>query len=259
MAERRMFNKSLMFSNAFSQLSKAAQLLYMFLNLMADDDGICANSRVVCKMCGSTKKHLKELVDGLWLLEFPGGEVVVKHWHVHNQIRKDRYKPSIHRGVTEKLRKGASGEYALAEDGCHFGNQLATQDRIGQDSIAQDSIDQHRIAQDRGGQDMPAATSSEPPVAACDDTDFEKILYYYQLMCPNLVPCQGLTPVLREKMERCCREGYTPLGLLDIFMKANMSGFLQGDNRRNWKAVLGWLMEPLHLQAVRDGKYDTWI
>lgn len=259
MAERRMFNKSLMFSNSFTRLSKAAQLLYMYLCLQADDDGLCDNALGVCRMFGISKKHLQELLDGGWLMTFEDDVMAVAHWHLHNQIRKDRYKPSIHRGVTEKLRKGKTGVYALAEDGCQNGNQLATQDSIGQDSIAQDSIDQHRPDQDRGGQEMPAATSSEPPVAACDDPDFEKILYYYQVMCPNLVPCQALTPVLREKMERCCREGYTPLGLLDVFLKANMSGFLQGDNRRSWRADLGWLLEPLHLQAVRDGKYDTWL
>ncbi len=129
MAERRMFSRNLMFSNTFTQLSKAAQLLYLYLCLMADDDGICANTRAVCRMCGGTKKQLWELLEGGWLLEFPGGEVAVKHWHIHNQIRKDRYKPSICREVADKLQKGEDGAYIVEESGCHFGNQLATQYR----------------------------------------------------------------------------------------------------------------------------------
>ena len=35
-----MFNKTLMSSNQFTALNKSTQLLYMYLNLQADDDGI---------------------------------------------------------------------------------------------------------------------------------------------------------------------------------------------------------------------------
>lgn len=255
MAERRMFNKSLIFSNAFTQLSKAAQLLYMYLNLMADDDGICANSRAVYRMCGSTTKQRKELVDGLWLLEFPDGEVAIRHWHIHNQIRKDRYKPSICTHVAVQLQKGADGAYVLTPPGCQTGNQLATQDSSDQDSIAQISINQGNIEEV-----IAAGSSSEPLGAACDDKhiDYEKILEYYRVFCPYLMPCDGLTELLRRKIRHCHQLGYTPGRLMEIFLRANRSDFLAGVNDRSWQADLGWLMEPQHLAAVMSGKYDTW-
>ena len=126
MAERRMFNKTLLLSNQFTALSKNARLLYFFVNLQADDDGICGNSRAACRMCGCSGKALQELIDGGWLLTFARGEVAVTHWLIHNQIRKDRYKPSIYRQAASQLKRNMDGTYGVAEDGCHFGNQLAT-------------------------------------------------------------------------------------------------------------------------------------
>ena len=129
MAERRMFSKNLMFNSNFTRLSKAAQMLYVYICLDADDDGLCGNAQGICRMCGIGKKYLQELVDGLWLLEFEGDVMAVAHWHLHNQIRKDRYKPSIHQEVAQQLLKCSDGRYVVATDGCQSGNQLATQYR----------------------------------------------------------------------------------------------------------------------------------
>ncbi len=129
MAEKRMFSKNLMCSSNFIRLSKTAQLLYMYLCLQADDDGLCDNAQGVCRMYGISKKYVQELIGGGWLLEFPGDVTAVIHWHLHNQIRKDRYKPSIHQEVVQQLLKCSDGRYVVAEDGCQSGNQLATQYR----------------------------------------------------------------------------------------------------------------------------------
>jgi len=137
MAERRMFSKNLMFSSSFVGLSKTAQVLYLFLCLQADDDGLCDNARGVCRMCGIGKKYLQELVDGGWLMEFGSEIVAVTHWHIHNQIRKDRYKPSIHQEVAQQLLKCSDGRYVVAADG----NQMATN--------WQPSIDKIRKEKDR--------------------------------------------------------------------------------------------------------------
>ncbi len=137
MAERRMFNRTLMFSNCFTAMPKNAQLLYFYLNLQADDDGICANSIGVCRMCGCGRSALQTLLDQGWLIGFENGIVAITHWRVHNQIRKDRYKPSIYGHITSQLRLDADGVYNLYPDGCHLVDNLATQDRIGKDRLGQ--------------------------------------------------------------------------------------------------------------------------
>lgn len=259
MAERRMFHKTVLSSNAFTMLSHQLQVLYIHLNLMADDDGVCVNSHAVCRTCRCTKRHLQQLIQDGWLLEFPDGVVVITHWHIHNQIRKDRYKPSLCRQVTQQLQKGPDGAYERLPDGCQFGNQMATQGRVNQDSIVQDSINQDSIGEDSVGEVACATQASTPaPPQAAEDHDYEKVLYHYQLICPDLEPCEKMTPWLKEKVDGCYAEGYTATRMAGIFMKANYSAFLRGKNAKNWRASLGWLLDTAHLRQVENGKFDNW-
>lgn len=264
MAERRMFNKTLMSSNQFTALNKSTQLLYMYLNLQADDDGICVNTQVICRMCGCGKAHLQALIDSGWLLAFEGGEVAITHWHIHNQIRKDRYKPSIYIHLKERLQKGTDGAYQIVEPGCQNCAIAATQDRIDQDRKEKLSIDEHRQGEDRKENTPaePAVSSAAPPVAADDihiDIDYDRILYYYQVMCKNLVPCEALTPKLRKLIADRVQDGYTQLRLCGVFQTAMMSEYLAGKNDRGWQASLEWLLDPMHIRDVESGKYTTWL
>lgn len=258
MAERRMFKKTTIRSAKFMQLSRAAIGLYLFLCLEADDDGFVENAAAVGRSCKCTKKHLQELEDGGWVIPFESGVVAITHWHLHNKIPKDRFRPTDFQKEYASLRKDKQGVYTKC---IQVDNNLYTQDRIDQDSLEKDNIGKDRIEKDMAEHEMPAASSFLPPVAADDDfidSDFDRILGFYQSACPNLEPCEALTPALREKIRRCDRAGFQPSRLPVIFMKANASLFLRGDNMNNWTAGLGWLMEPEHLQAVEDGKYDTW-
>ncbi len=266
MAERRMFNKAVMFSDLFTRLHHNAKLLYIYINLHADDDGICGNSQALARMYGCSKSHIQTLIDGGWLLPFDTGEVAVAHWHLHNQIRKDRYRPSICTHVTKQLKKGADGVYTIAEPGCQDDNQpvvnlsttVATQDSIGQDSIGQDSIGQDSIGQK--SIEKVIFNQSSGPQAAGDDPeiDFEKILSDYQVLCSQMLPCTELTEPLREKIREVFRQGYNKYTFVNLFSKAAMSDYLRGKNPQNWRAGMDWLLEPTHMYAVLDGKYDNW-
>ena len=254
MAERRMFKKTLIRSAGFMVLSRAAVLLYLYLCIEADDDGFVENAAAVQRSCRCSQKHLQELVDGGWVIPFESGVAAITHWHMHNKIPKDRYKPTDRQKERASLTLSKDGVYTFC---MQDDNILYTQDRTGKDRLVQVSIDQ-----DSGGQDREAepVLSSGPPDAACDyaETDFDKILEYYQRICHDLIPCRELTPALKEKMAACGQAGYPPLHFVSTFLKANQSAFLQGQNRRGWRAGLDWLLEPLHIRDVDEGKYDTW-
>ena len=95
MAERRMMAKSIMDSDLFLDMPQSSQNLYFHLLLRADDDGFAGNPRQIIRMVNCSEDDLKILIMKNFLIPFDIGIVVIKHWKIHNYIRKDRYKPTI--------------------------------------------------------------------------------------------------------------------------------------------------------------------
>ena len=91
MAIRRMFAKSITDSDDFLDLPLDVQLLYFHLGMQADDEGFLNSTRKIVRMLGVEPDALKILCDMGFLIPFPSGVVAIRHWHVNNKIRKDRY------------------------------------------------------------------------------------------------------------------------------------------------------------------------
>ena len=100
MAERRMFAKTIVTSDAFLDMPPTARSLYMLLGVMADDDGFVNNPRSIMRMSGAAEDDMKLLIAKRFVLTFDSGVVVIKHWRIHNLIQKDRYKETKY--LTEK-------------------------------------------------------------------------------------------------------------------------------------------------------------
>ena len=62
MAERRMLAKSIIESDAFMDMPAETQMLYIHLNMAADDDGFVANPRTIMRSCGSSNDSMKMLI-----------------------------------------------------------------------------------------------------------------------------------------------------------------------------------------------------
>ncbi len=92
MANKRMFSKQITTSDAFMDMPVSSQLLYFHLNMEADDDGFVANPKRIIKMTNVSTDDLKILLAKRFLLSFESGVVVIKHWLLHNAVRKDMYK-----------------------------------------------------------------------------------------------------------------------------------------------------------------------
>lgn len=112
MAERRMFSMKIIDSDGFLDLPASAQNLYFHLNMRADDDGFVNNARMVSRIAGADASDLALLVERGYLLPFDSGVMAVAHWHLHNQIRKDRYTPTQYREEFEGLIIKPNGVYA---------------------------------------------------------------------------------------------------------------------------------------------------
>ncbi len=96
MAERRMFAKKIVSTDAFLDMPASARCLYFALGMEADDDGFVGNPKSVMRQVGLKPSDLKLLADKRYILTFPSGVIVIKHWRLHNLIRGDRYEPTTY-------------------------------------------------------------------------------------------------------------------------------------------------------------------
>ena len=111
MAERRMFSIKIIDSDEFLDLPLEAQSLYFHLAMRADDDGFVNSSRRLVRTIGASQDDFKILVDKRFIILFDSGVVAIRHWKVHNQIKKDRYKETIFFEEKRQLTCDENGAY----------------------------------------------------------------------------------------------------------------------------------------------------
>lgn len=113
MAERRMFSKTVVDSDAFSEMPLTTQALYFRLGMQADDDGFVNNPKLIQRMIGASEDDLKLLLAKGFLIAFESGVVVVTHWRIHNYIQKDRYKNTVYQEEWKQLILQSNSLYIL--------------------------------------------------------------------------------------------------------------------------------------------------
>jgi hypothetical protein len=118
MAKKRMFNVDIVGSDAFLDLPHTAQALYFQLGMRADDDGFVGNPKTIQRIAGTKASDLELLVKKRFLLQFPSGVVVIKHWKINNQIQKDRYTPTVYTEEYQSLYIKDNKAYTEADKGC---------------------------------------------------------------------------------------------------------------------------------------------
>lgn len=138
MAERRMFAKTIIDSDAFLDMPLSAQALYFHLSMRADDDGFINNPKKIQRMVGASDDDCKLLIMKRFIITFESGVIVIKHWKIHNYIRNDRYKPTIYKEEKARLIEKENKAYTEGDTvGIPNGNQMETQVSIelGKDSL----------------------------------------------------------------------------------------------------------------------------
>ena len=118
MAKKRMFSIDVVGSDAFLDLPYSAQCLYLQLGMRADDDGFVGNPKTIQRIAGTKASDLELLVKKRFLLQFPSGVVVIKHWKINNQIQKDRYTPTVYTEEYQSLYIKDNKAYTEADKGC---------------------------------------------------------------------------------------------------------------------------------------------
>jgi hypothetical protein len=140
MAERRMFAKQIIDSDAFLDMPLSSQCLYFHLAMRADDDGFLNNAKKIQRMLGGSDDDFKILLAKKFIIPFENGVCVVKHWMIHNYIQKDRYKETVYVDEKQKLSIKNNGVYTLDTECIQDVSSLETQVRLGKGSLGKSKV-----------------------------------------------------------------------------------------------------------------------
>ena len=127
MAERRMMAKSIIKSDQFLEMPMSSQLLYFHLLSDADDDGFINAPKSIMRVIGAKEDDMRVLQAKGYTIPFDSGVIVIKHWRIHNSLRKDRYNPNPQlENERKQLTVNDKKEYELIQSWQPLGNHLAT-------------------------------------------------------------------------------------------------------------------------------------
>ena len=139
MAERRMFAKTIIDSDAFIDMPLSTQALYFHLGMREDDDGFINKPKKIVRMIGASEDDYKLLVAKNFVMPFDSGSIVIKHWKMHNYIPKDHYKPTVYTEEKAMLELKDNGVYTRCIQDVY---RMDTQVSIGKSSIGKSRVGQ---------------------------------------------------------------------------------------------------------------------
>ena len=131
MAERRMFAKTIVLSDAFLDMPLGARCLYMTMGMLADDDGFVNSPKSIMRQTGATEDDLRILIAKKFIIPFESGVIVIKHWRINNYLQSDRYKQTVYQEEKAMLTLDDKGSYTNV----YTSDVYTGKDRIGKDSI----------------------------------------------------------------------------------------------------------------------------
>lgn len=221
MAEKRMFARSIVSSDAFITMSPTAQCLYFQLNLSADDDGVVNNPISIMRTVGAKEEDFGELVERKFLILLESGVYVIKHWNINNNIRADRKRESTYKKELSELKKQENGAYTTANDSQMTDNEEDTDEETAINdneltgncpandsqmtdncprSIGEDSID--KVSKDKD-----SVVEHSKPRAQNLDSDSKS--FVPETLIPNATSyAQKVFDILKSNDLPCCRGNF---------------------------------------------------
>lgn len=176
MAEKRMFAKAVIDSDAFLDMPLTAQALYFHAAMRADDDGFVANPKKIQRMIGASDDDLKLLIAKEFIFPFQSGIIAIRHWRVHNWIRADRRKPTIHQEEMSLLSIETNQTYSLGmPDDSQVTYQVTPQNRL--DKI---SIDKNRIEIEKSTTDETPKKEKKPSPKRHQYGEYQNVLLTHE-------------------------------------------------------------------------------
>lgn len=150
MAEKRMFAKTIIDSDAFLDMSLSTQALYFHLSMRADDDGFVNNPRKIQRMIGAGDDELKMLIAKKFIIPFESGVCVIKHWRIHNYIQNDRYKETVYKDEKAHLILKENKAYKYVDTPCiQTVSKVETQIRLDKTREDKNRLEENRLEENK--------------------------------------------------------------------------------------------------------------
>ena len=241
MSKKRMFSLGVLETDAFLDMPLSAQALYFHLNLRADDDGFVGNPKRITQSIGANLDDLKLLVAKRFLIAFEDGVIVIKHWRMHNAIKKDRYTRTNFTEDLQMLHIKDNGSYTL-KDGTQMENKWNTN---GEQMLQTSSTGKVRLGK------VSIVKENYQKKA-------EEVAAYWNEKAKtcSIRPMQKLTgkriTALKERLK-----DYSVEDMNKAIDRIVVSDFCNGKGERGWKADIDFLLRPDTITKILEGKYDN--
>ena len=256
MAEKRMFAKTIVLSDAFLDMPLTARCLYFTLGMLADDDGFVNSPKSIMRQCGASVDDLKVLLSKKFLLAFESGVIVIKHWRINNYLRNDRYHETAYISEKNELLIDEQGVYHKTDDyeGGIPSSGIPREDKTRLDKI---SIDKGSIGE---GSETAPPSADEEEEHSNTRHNFQEVTKAWNELKPFGV--NSVTKVVpTTERGKCLKARIADYGLDDVLKAIDLvkqSKFLQGNNDRDWKITFDWFVKPNNFIKVLEGNYtDT--
>ena len=99
----------------FLEMPVTSRCLYYELLVRADDEGFIGNPKRLIRMLNFSEDDLSILIIKGFIIPFETGVIVITHWKMQNNIRSDRFTPTIYREEKLILHQKGNKEYFLIQ------------------------------------------------------------------------------------------------------------------------------------------------
>lgn len=110
MAQKRMFDKGIIETDAFMDMPMPTKALYFLLGMEADDEGFVSPKRVM-RIYGGNDDDIKVLITKNFVIQFDSGVVVITDWKENNYLDKNRIKETKYQAEKKLLSLSTNNKY----------------------------------------------------------------------------------------------------------------------------------------------------
>ena len=211
MAQRRMLSRVIIESGEFEELPAMAQLLYMRMNLIADDDGF-ADCFALSRLLGVSLDSFTELVDAGFIRKVEGKKYLyhICHWRTHNTLEKGKYRASEYYGALSNL---------YSED--DYFSVLPTWERPGNEPLPQSKSSQGSPVEGSPGKNKSVEVKSVP--VQSNDADHDQYVkdHFPTKMKEYLIDNVGFKQISIDELTKLLYvDGFSPEVISWIASKA---------------------------------------